>query len=128
MRGTGRLLKAVRKIYGEEFGINNSDIQTHFGLDKSSVPNDNNGRKEQHKPKEESVIIKYIKNHVQGGFHSLFSTLVKSASALTEDQFLAVIPTTWELLMDPDIQVSWDVHIVGRLSIFASLQPISEPL
>ena len=111
MRGTGRLLKAVRKIYGEEFGINSSEIQSHFGLDKSSVPNDN-GRKEQHKPKEESVIVKYIKNHVQGGFHSLVSTLVKSASALTEDQFLAVIPTTWELLMDPDIQVSCDEYNV----------------
>ncbi|CAG7787075.1 unnamed protein product [Allacma fusca] len=106
MRGVSRLLKAVRKIYGEEFGIGSSDM-THLGMEKTSLTNENLGASKEPKEKtEESLIIKYIRNHVQGGFHSMFSTLMKAASILSEDQFLSLLPTTWELLIEPDIQVS----------------------
>ena len=105
MRGVSRLLKAVRKVYGEEFGIGSSTMN-NLGMQKSSYVHDISGKIKDTKEKtEESFIIKYIRNHVQGGFHAMFSLLVKAASILTEEQFLALIPTTWELLLETDIQV-----------------------
>ena len=110
MRGVSRLLKAVRKIYGEEFGIGTATMSSFGGMNLTDLPGVDSsgtgtkGREEKEKV-EEPPILKYIKNKVQGGFHSMFSLLIKSASVLTEDQFVALIPSTWELLLEPDIQV-----------------------
>lgn len=50
--------------------------------------------------KENSLILKYIKNHVRDLFHVPLSTLVKGAAVLTEDQFIDIIPAAWELLLE----------------------------
>jgi hypothetical protein len=107
MRGVSRLLKAVRKIYGEEFGITSATISSFGGMNLTDLPgveSSGKGKDEKEKP-EEPAILKYIKNKVQGGFHSIFSLLIKSASVLTEEQFVALIRPTWDLLLEPDIQV-----------------------
>ena len=44
-------------------------------------------------------------HQVQGGFHSMFSLLIKAASVLNEDQFVALIPITWDLLLEQNIHV-----------------------
>lgn len=56
--------------------------------------------------KENSLILKYIKNHVRGLFHVTLSTLVKGAAVLTEDQFIDVIPAAWELLLETNQETS----------------------
>ncbi|CAL8099332.1 unnamed protein product [Orchesella dallaii] len=109
MRGVSRLLKGVRKVYGEEFGFA-STTASAFGMNiidptpPSTEPIGQKGTaKERH---EESTILKYIKHQVQEGFHSLFSCLIKAGSLLSEEQFLQLVPIAWELLLEPDIQVS----------------------
>lgn len=47
-----------------------------------------------------SLILKYVKNHVRDLFHATFSTLLKGAVVLTEDQFIEIIPAAWELLLE----------------------------
>ena len=97
MRSVARLLKGVRKVYGEEFGI------------PETVPlAEENSKQETRKAREkleEPVILKYVKHQIQGGFHPLFSTLMKGAAVITEDQFVAIMPIAWELLLEPDPQV-----------------------
>lgn len=55
---------------------------------------------EKKEQKENSLILKYIKNHVRDLFHVPLSTLVKGAAILTEDQFIEIIPASWELLLE----------------------------
>ena len=55
---------------------------------------------EKKEQKENSLILKYIKNHVRDLFHVPVSALVKGAAVLTEDQFIEVIPAAWELLLE----------------------------
>lgn len=106
VRGVSRLLKASRKVYGEEFGFTHPTSASAYGmnlLDPPKPAGQKGTSKERH---EESTILKYIKDQVQEGFHSLFSVLLKAGSLLSEDQFLQLVPIAWELLLEPDIQVS----------------------
>ncbi|OXA46443.1 Protein unc-80 [Folsomia candida] len=98
MRGVSRLLKAVRKVYGEEFGFPNANS---WGLNHQDEGKD--GAKEK---VDDPSILKYVKQQVQGGFHSLFSILIKAGSMLNEEQFLSILPITWELILEPEVQVS----------------------
>lgn len=110
MRGVSRLLKGVRKVYGEEFGFSNTSASSYGVniIDSTPVHSEPIGQKGTAKERhEESTILRYIKNQVQEGFHSLFSVLLKAGSLLSEDQFLQLVPIAWELLLEPDIQVSW---------------------
>lgn len=105
MRGVSRLLKSVRKVYGEEFGFPSVANMSSWGL---NLQDDTYGGKDSVKEKvDEPSILKYIKQQVQGGFHSLFSVLIKAGSTLNEEQFLTLLPITWELILEPDVQVGW---------------------
>jgi hypothetical protein len=104
MRGVSRLLKAVRKVYGEEFGFASSANMSTWGLNLEEF---GGGKDASSKEKvDDPSILKYIKQQVQGGFHSLLSVLIKAGSTLNEEQFLAILPITWELILEPDVQVS----------------------
>lgn len=101
MRGVSRLLKAVRKVYGDEFGI------TTLSPTSANATHNFSQKKEGRAKLDEPAIVKYIKHQVQGGFHAMFSLLIKAASVLNEDQFALLIPITWELLLEPNIHVSF---------------------
>jgi hypothetical protein len=101
MRGVSRLLKAVRKVYGEEFGFASANMST-WGL---NLQDDSMGKDSIKDKVDESSILRYIKHQVQGGFHALFSTLIKAGSMLNEEQFLALLPISWELILEPEVQV-----------------------
>lgn len=90
-------MKAVRKVYGEEFGFPNANS---WGLNHQDEGKD--GAKEK---VDDPSILKYVKQQVQGGFHSLFSILIKAGSMLNEEQFLSILPITWELILEPEVQV-----------------------
>lgn len=110
MRGVSRLLKGVRKVYGEEFGFNNPSASSYGVniIDPTPSSGELIGHKGTSKERhEESTILKYIKNQVQEGFHSLFSVLLKAGTLLSEEQYLQLVPIAWELLLEPDIQVKF---------------------
>lgn len=58
------------------------------------------------KPDENSIVLKYMKNHVRELFHIPMAILIKSAAVLTEDQFIEVIPAAWELLLETNQEIS----------------------
>ncbi|XP_066993860.2 protein unc-80 homolog [Anabrus simplex] len=177
MRACSRLVKSVRRIYGEEFGIagGTSDIDTdkHHREDtkkeksrgrkvsdqtstqaspirrKDSVgkrdrvdqnTDSQSGRtplrhrdssrdiaeqqdsersrsqpkpipkkkieKSTEKPKDQPLILKYIKTHVREVFHAPLAVLIKGAVILSEDHFVDILPVAWELLLEANQEVA----------------------
>lgn len=66
-------------------------------------PNKANG---EDKAKEMPPILKYLKNQVRDVFHSPLATLVKGAVVMTEEQFVEILPVSWELLLEHNQEVA----------------------
>ncbi|KAE8737653.1 hypothetical protein FOCC_FOCC016879, partial [Frankliniella occidentalis] len=58
------------------------------------------------KTKEVPPILKYLKNQVRDVFHAPLATLVKGAAVMTEDQFIEILPVSWELLLEHNQEVA----------------------
>lgn len=71
------------------------------------------------KLEENSIVLKYIKNHVRELFHIPMAILIKSAVVLTEDHFIEVIPAAWELLLEKNQETS---ATAAALYIIASVR------
>lgn len=78
---------------------------------------------EQKTIKEKSVILKYVKNHVGDLFHVTFSTLIKGAVILTEDQFIEIVPAAWELLLETNQETASNA---AAFFILASVKATSQ--
>lgn len=77
-----------------------------------------NQKQEAKKSKETPLILKYIKNHIRDLFHVPMATILKGASIMTEEQFIEVVPSAWELLLEPDQELaaaSASVFILGSV-------------
>lgn len=55
---------------------------------------------------ETSPILKYIRNHLREMFHVPMAALIKGAVILNEEQFVEGIPAAWELILEPNQEVS----------------------
>lgn len=58
------------------------------------------------KKQETSPILKYIRNQLREMFHVPMATLIKGAVILNEEQFIEGIPAAWELILEPNQEVS----------------------
>lgn len=79
--------------------------------------------------KETPLILKYVKNHVRDLFHIPMAIILKSAAILTEDQFIEVIPSAWELLLESDQELataSAAVFILGSVKASACTTEIMQ--
>lgn len=52
------------------------------------------------KPKDNPIILKYIKNQIRELFHIPIAALIKGAAILSEDLFIDILPAAWELLLE----------------------------
>lgn len=58
------------------------------------------------KSKETPLILKYIKNHIRDLFHIPMAALLKGAALMTEEQFIDIVPSAWELLLESDQELA----------------------
>ncbi|XP_056632405.1 protein unc-80 homolog isoform X2 [Diorhabda sublineata] len=180
MRGCSRLIKAVRKVYGEEFGILEDRLCMDFGDKKKTKKEkgqnrkvsdqtsstvspirrkDSVGKKDKidkntdqlgkmyskdssrdiidsdagdqkttsvKKPEETPLILKYIKAQVKDAFHSHLAVLLKGAVILNEDNFQEIIPVAWELLLEPNQEVTACAASIFILGAVKSPQTASD--
>ncbi|KAI5699064.1 hypothetical protein M8J75_015861 [Diaphorina citri] len=146
MRACTRLVKAVRKVYGEEFGVVGS-------MDNKIISSDlfkKDIKCKSHKMSEHSSSQAIDKNTVDGGsskdstkdgegpddskqqpskkkseekvrdiFHAPIATLTKGSVVLTEDQFSDILPIAWELLLESNQEL---VATAAALFIVASVR------
>ncbi|XP_045467085.1 protein unc-80 homolog isoform X2 [Harmonia axyridis] len=168
MRSCSRLVRAVRKVYGEEFGVLEDKMCMDFDNKKKNKKEKNQSRKisdqtssqvspirrkdsvgkkdridknidpsllaklsskdstkdtpvsasgsetaetdsskkQSSSSEEPPPILKYLKTHVKDAFHAPLATLIKGAVILPEEQFIAIIPVAWELLLENNQEVA----------------------
>ncbi|XP_050510714.1 protein unc-80 homolog isoform X5 [Diabrotica virgifera virgifera] len=183
MRACSRLIKASRKVYGEEFGILDDKLCMDFGGKKKTKKEkgqnrkvsdqtsstvspirrkDSVGKKEKidknvdtsqmgklfskdssrdiadsdtgaeskissdKKPEEPPPILKYLKTQVKDAFHSPLAVLLKGAVIMTEENFLDIIPVAWELLLEPNQEVTACAASIFILGAVKSPQTVSD--
>lgn len=89
-------------------------------LDESEPSTSQMSSKQSEKKQQETPpILKYIKNHIRGMFRIPMATMIKGAAILTEEQFVNIIPATWELLLEQDQETA---ATAAALFIFASVR------
>ena len=72
---------------------------------------------------ENSLVLKYVKNQIRDLFHVTFSTLIKGAVVLTEDQFIEIMPAAWELLLETNQETA---ATAASFFILASVKAASQ--
>ncbi|KAG6441335.1 hypothetical protein O3G_MSEX001738 [Manduca sexta] len=57
-------------------------------------------------PPEPPAILKYLKGQVRDAFHTPLATLIKGATTMSEEMFAESAPVAWQLLLEPDRELS----------------------
>ncbi|OQR76167.1 protein unc-80-like, partial [Tropilaelaps mercedesae] len=97
-----------------------------MGAEPSSKQSSQFERKK--KDEEENPLLKYIKNQVVNVFLAPMSLLVKGAVILKEEHFIDTLPVVWELILEPDQQLSSIASVVFILCAVKSADRASELL
>ncbi|CAH0559503.1 unnamed protein product [Brassicogethes aeneus] len=183
MRGCSRLIKAVRKIYGEEFGVLDEKLTMDYEEKKKNKKDKNQNRKvsdqtssqispirrkdsvgkkdkidknlngsqmsklgkdssrdiadseagtdsskptKEGKPKDPPPILKYIKGQIKNAFHAPLAVLLKGAAILSEEHFVEIVPVAWELLLEPNQEVTACAVSIFILAAVKAPQVVSD--
>lgn len=80
------------------------------------------------KSKETPPILKYIESQVKSVFQAPFAVLLKGAATLTEENFVNIIPVAWELLLEPNQEVTACAASIFILGAVKAPQQVLETL
>nr|CAD7443504.1 unnamed protein product [Timema bartmani] len=134
MRACSRLIKAVRRIYGEEFGLVNSsggpetDAEKHHREDTKKEKS--RGRKVSDQTSTQASPIRrkdsmgkrdrnMNSKKVREIFHTPLAILVKGAVVLSEEHFVDILPVAWELLLESNQELA---AVAASLFILAAVK------
>ncbi|XP_060802082.1 protein unc-80 homolog isoform X1 [Amyelois transitella] len=59
-----------------------------------------------HPPPDPPAILKYLKGQVRDAYHAPLATLIKGATIMSEELFSESAPVAWQLLLEPDRELS----------------------
>ncbi|XP_052748646.1 protein unc-80 homolog isoform X2 [Galleria mellonella] len=57
-------------------------------------------------PPDPPAILKYLKGQVREAYHTPLATLIKGATTMSEELFAECAPVAWQLLLEPDRELS----------------------
>ncbi|XP_073952386.1 unc80, NALCN channel complex subunit isoform X3 [Choristoneura fumiferana] len=57
-------------------------------------------------PADPPAILKYLKGQVRDAYHSPLAALIKGATTMSEEMFAECAPVAWQLLLEPDRELS----------------------
>ncbi|XP_075975825.1 unc80, NALCN channel complex subunit isoform X2 [Anticarsia gemmatalis] len=57
-------------------------------------------------PADPPPILKYLKGQVRDAYHTPLATLIKGATTMSEEMFAECAPVAWQLLLEPDRELS----------------------
>lgn len=78
-----------------------------------------NQKADLNKIKDNSLILKYIQNHIRDLFHIPLAVLLKGAVVMTEEQISDVLPSCWEVLLEHDKELASNA---ASIFIFGSVK------